>query len=523
MNIFRNAAVVSMFTGLSRLLGFFREILMAHYFGVSLTKSAFDVAFKIPNLFRQLFGEGALSAAFVPIFSDTLVNEGRQRANRLAGRVLVMLVLFLIMITLAGTVIITIAIHHAAVGSRTAAVLPLLRIMLPYMVFICIVALCMGILNAVGHFAVSAATPLILNLVWIASLFLICPRLGNTLEEQIYGVAWAILFAGFLQLCIQIPMLIKCRVFPAPSFFWNDRRIREILLLLGPATLGLGVHQLNIVIDTILALWAGEWAPAALSYAERLIYLPLGIFATALGTVLLPAFSRQAAGNRTSEIPTTLARSLRGLMLVMTPAAAGLIALAEPIVRLSYQSGHFDAQSTVLTARALAFYAPGLVVFSLYKMLVPAFYAIKDTRTPVRVGLMAVGINFVLNVTFVLTLPTNYKHAGLALATVIASGVNCAILASRLTHCIGSPNWRALGTSFLKVLTCALLMVVAIQLLLPRLLPLPAFSSATKSGQAALVATLIVAGTAVYAVSVLILCRRECRDLLRRRHTPHNV
>lgn len=515
MRILRHAITVSFFTGLSRILGFAREMVMAHYFGTSLAKSAFDVAFRIPNLFRSLFGEGALSAAFVPVFAEALATEGRDKANRLAGRVLTMLALTLILITAAGTVIITIAMHHTTEGTRMAAVLPLLRIMLPYMIFICLVALGMGILNAVGHFAVSAATPLLLNVTWIAAVFLLCPRLGDTPAERIHGVAWAVLLAGVLQLAMQVPALLRLRVMPRPSFAWNDRRIREILLLLGPAAIGMGVHQINVVVDGVLALWAGRWAPAALTYAERLIYLPLGLFATALGTVLLPAFSRLAAGNQAAAIPHTLARSLRGLMLVMVPAAAGLMILAGPLVQLVYQSGEFDDQSRILTARALVFYAPGLVVFSLYKMLVPAFYAIKDTRTPVRTGLLAVGLNFVLNILLVVTLPTYYKHAGLAMATVFSSAVNSAVLAVALSRRIGSPGWPALGASFLKVLGCSLLMVGAIHLLLGCTAPLPWFSTATKSGQGARVAAAVLTGAAVYAASVLLFCRRDVR-LLRR-------
>lgn len=513
MRIFRHAITVSLFTGLSRALGFVREMVMAHYFGTTLAKSAFDVAFRIPNLFRRLFGEGALSGAFVPVFAEALATEGREKANRLAGRVLTMLAMTLILITAAGTVIITLAMQLTTDGTRLAAVLPLLRIMLPYMIFICLVALGMGILNAVGHFAVSAATPLLLNVAWIAAVFLLCPRLGDTPAERIYGVAWAVLLAGVLQLAMQVPALLRLRVMPRPSFAWNDRRIREILLLFGPAALGMGVHQINVVVDSVLALWAGGWAPAALGYAERMVYLPLGLFATALGTVLLPAFAQQAARNQVSGIPKTMARSLRGLMLVMVPAAIGLMVLAGPSVQLAFQSGEFDDQSRILTARALVFYAPGLVVFSLYKMLVPAFYAIKDTRTPVRVGLLAVALNLVLNILLVITLPTYYKHAGLAMATVFASGVNCAVLAVVLTRRIGSPGWRALGGSLLKVLGCSLLMAGAIHLLLGWVAPLPLFSTDTKTGQGAQVAAAIFTGAAVYAASVLLFCRREVRLL----------
>lgn len=515
MNIIRHAAVVSFITGLSRILGLLREVAMAHVFGVSLAKSAFDVAFRIPNLFRTLFGEGALSAAFVPIFAETLETEGRDAANRLAGRVMTMLATFLTMVAGASMIIISIGMGHVAEGGRAAAVLPLLRILFPFMVFICLVALCMGILNAVGHFAVPAAAPIILNVVWITAVLLVCPRFGDTSAERIYGVAWAILLAGVIELAAQVPALRRHGVWPRLSFNWRDPRVRRILLLLGPAAAGMGVHQLNVMIDGILALWAGAWAPAALTYAERLTYLPLGVFTTALATVLLPAFSRQAAAGRVAEMPAVLARSLTALMLVIMPAAVGLIVISTPIVRLTFQSGQFDADATRLTARALAFYAPGLLVFSLCKVLVPGFYALKDMRTPVRVGMAAVGLNFVLNVIFVITLPTYYKHAGLALATVIASGVNGGVLAVILSRRIGSPGWRVLGTSFLRILLCTALMAGAIRLLLALTAPLAAFSGPGKPAQLFTVLAAMAVGTAVYAGMVLVFCRRECRSLRR--------
>ena len=518
MSLLRHARVVSLFTTLSRILGFVREVLMGYFFGTTLAKSAFDVAFRIPNLFRRLFGEGALSAAFVPIFAETLEKEGPEAANRLAGKVATMLATVLSMITGAAIVLITLALRSPDLGEKTAAVLPLLRIMFPYMLCICVVALCMGILNAVHRFALPAATPIVLNLAWIAAIFMLCPHFGETVHERIHGVAWGILLAGVLQLSLQIPALVRCGVWPRFSCNWTDPRIRHILLLMGPAAVGMGIHQVNVVLDGLLALWVGAWAPAALTYSERLIYLPLGIFATALGTVLLPTFSRQAARGETKAISDTMAESLRGLMLVMVPAAAGLMALTAPIVQLAFEwpGGEFDSVSTRLTARALAFYAPGLVVFSLYKVLVPAFYALKDTRTPVRIGVRAVLINLLLNMLFILTWPDGYQHAGLACATVIASGLNCLVLAMIITKRIGSPGWPALGGTFSRVALASILMASAV-LAARHLLPahLPMLSSATKLGQLLTVGTCISIGILTYAVAAFALCRAECRSLIR--------
>ena len=514
MNLFRHAYKISFFTGLSRLLGFVREILMAHFFGTTLAKSAFDIAFTVPNLFRRLFGEGALSAAFVPVFTETLEKEGQAAAQKLAGKMATLLATVLIMISVGTVGIISIAINHASLGEKTAAVLPLLRIMFPYMFCICMVALCMGILNASHRFSLPAATPMLLNIGWIAALFLLCPHFGTTVSEQIYGVAWGILIAGILQLALQIPALLQCNMWPQFSFSWNDPHIQRILLLMGPAAIGMGIHQLNVIVDKLLAFWVGDWAPAALTFSERLIYLPLGIFATALSTVLLPTFSRQAARANLSEIATTMATSIKGLMLIMIPATVGLMALAAPIVQLSFEGGKFTSESTLLTSRALWFYAPGLIVFSLYKMLVPAFYALKDTKTPVRIGIYAVLLNLALNILFIKTWPNGYKHAGLACATVIASGANCIALAILISKRIGAIGWANLFFSFIKITLAALIMGIIVAYT-ARMLPthIPQFSQVTKPGQFLTVIASIAIGILAYALAVLSLCRQECRAL----------
>ena len=518
MKIFKHASTVSLFTGLSRILGLVREILMADFFGTSLAKSAFDVAFRIPNLFRRLFGEGALSAAFIPVFSETEAKEGRAAAKILAGRVATMLATVLTLITLAATVIITLIMTYGSPGPKTAAVLPLLRIMFPYMLFICLVALCMGILNANMKFALPAATPIILNLLWIGTLFLICPKFGDSPGEQIYGVAWGVLIAGLVQLAVQIPLLYRYDLMPKISFQWHDPHIRRILLLMGPAALGMGIHQVNVVIDGLLALAVNNWAPAALTYAERLVYLPLGIFATALGTVLLPTFSRQAAAADTGRIKTTMAASIRGLMLIMVPATVGLIVLAAPIVRLLFEHGVFNALSTVQTARALWFYAPGLVVFSLYKILTPAFYAMQDTKTPVKIGIAAVLLNLTLNITFIITWPPDYRHAGLACATVIASAANCLALAVIITRRIGSPGWLSLLASLARTSLAAALMAAAAIPVYRYLAASPGiFNTAAITGQALTLAAAIATAIFVYAGTALLICRPELRTITRRR------
>ena len=515
--IFRSTVAVSAFTGASRLLGFVREVLMAVFFGTSLAKSAFDVAFTIPNLFRRLFGEGALSAAFVPVMTRTLATEGKEEANRFMNGVMTMLAVTLASLVLAGVAIITLLIgSRIGFGPKAAAVLPLLRIMLPYMFFICLVALCMSILNSFHHFAVPAATPVVLNLVWISVLVFICPLLGDSPGERIYGVAVGVLAAGVLQLAIQVPVLLRYGVGFRISFAWRDPHIRRVLTLMGPAALGMGVHQLNVCIDKLLALWAASWAPAALTFSERLVYLPLGLFATALGTVLLPAFSRHAAVQDYGRIRSTLSTAASNLMLIMIPSAVGLGVMALPLVRLVFlwQGGEFDAQSAIQTARALRFYAPGLVVFSLYKMLVPAFYALHDTRTPVKVGLWAVGLNFLLNVLFVVTWPAGYKHAGLAFATVISSTVNGVVLARILKRRLGKIGWPAVTAVCMKALAASAVMAAVVLWLHGRLCRFAAESGwEGKLAELSTVCVSVIAAVLVYAGLTALLCPQQTRKI----------
>jgi putative peptidoglycan lipid II flippase len=339
--------------------------------------------------------------------------------------------------------------------------------MMPYMIFICLAAVSMGILNSLHHFAVSAFAPAILNLCWILAVVFIVPRVGNTPEEKIYAIAWAVLLAGFLQWAVQWPVLRRFGWSPTfyPEIFRGaeqNPRIRKIMLLMGPAAFGMAVSQINVMIDRLLAIWIGPEAPAALFFSERLIHFPLGIFATALGTVLLPVFSRHAANENHEEIRLTIGRSLRQLFYVMLPAAAGLLVLALPVVQMIFEWKSFDAASTWMTAAALRCYAPGLIVFSLAKIFVPAFYAMQDTRTPVRIAVYAVGVNIALNVLFILTLPQAVKHAGIAAATVLSEGFAAVTLALILQKRIGRPDWNGVGRSLLRYLLAAILMSLVV-------------------------------------------------------------
>ncbi len=459
--VIRSAGLVGGLTLVSRGLGFIRDILMASMLGTTMAMSAFTVAFRMPNLFRALFGEGALSAAFIPVFVETRQKQGDAEAWRVARQVFTLVGLTLAVIVVASIGLATVVLVRGGSSDYIRLVWELFRIMAPYMLFICLAAVSMGVLNAFGHFLVPAATPWILNLVLIAAMVGVIPRLNGTPETQVFAIAWAVLLAGVLQWAAQLPSLLRRGFNPRPTLDLRDARLLKVLALMGPAALGRAVTQVNVLIDGWLAVAIAPWAPSALYYSERIIYLPMGIFATALSTVLLPLFSGQAARGDHPALRDSVNHALRLLMFVMIPAATGLLVLATPLCRAMFEHGAFTAESTLQTARALWFYAPGMVVFSLGKVFAPVFFAMHDTRTPVRVGVATVLLNIVLSITFMLTWPAPYKHAGIAFATVIAETLNGIILGAMIHRRIGSPGWSTVAASVGRILGYAGVMALA--------------------------------------------------------------
>lgn len=510
-NVIKSAGVVGFFTMVSRFLGLARDVFMANVFGTSLAMSAFVVAFTIPNLFRRLFGEGALSAGFVPVFIDVRKRDGDEAAWSLARKVATLVLVILAALTLAGLIVSWVGIRAAEPGGMARTILSLLRIMLPYMIFICLAALSMAALNSYYHFAVPAATPCLLNLVWIAALAAVAGRQGG--DERIEVVAWAVLIAGILQLAVQVPVLRRFGYRPGWDFAPRDPQVRRVVALMGPAALGMAVVQVNVIVDKLLAAWVGAWAPAALFFSERLVYFPLGVFATALGTVLLPVFSSQVAEDDNDRMRATVRHALCNLLFIMIPASIGLLVLARPIVEMIFASGRFGGTSSDLTAVALRFYAPGLLVFSLVKVFVPAFYARHDTRTPVRVGIWAVVLNLVLNVAFVLTWPEYLKHAGLALATVLASLFNATVLAIIFHRRYGSPGWKAVAVSAARSAVAAGVMAMAALAVHPAARAWAAGHLPAKAAQVASVLVTVGLAAIVYFILAALLRSPELRDV----------
>jgi putative peptidoglycan lipid II flippase len=516
--VLRSVSVVSFMTAISRVLGLVREVAMAFFFGTSALKSAFDLAFIIPNLFRRLFGEGALSSAFVPVFSETLVKEGRDSAYRFAVRVIALLAAVLGAVTLFGILATWPLAQILPPDSRWLIPLPLLRVMLPYALLICVAALLSGMLNALARFAIPSLAPFLLNLIWIVTLCVACPLLRGLADAQIMVLSWAILFAGMAQIVFQLPELAR-QGFRFRIVFrgvFADPKLRRVLVLMAPAALGIGIIQINVCMDKFLAFWADPAAPAALEYAERIVYLPLGMFGTAFMTVLLPTFSRQAARGDIALMRETLERAIRNLAVIMAPCAAALLVLALPVISLIYsiKGGRFDEASAVLSARALAAYAPGLLVFSLQKAQTPVFYGLQDLKTPVRVSLVGLCLNVALNVTSVVLLPHGWKHVGIAGSTVVTSLVNAAMLAVILRRRAGFLHLSAVAWPLIRAVACATAMALAARGahgLCMRWAPVWGLHG--KMAEIAAMGVTVVVGVLVYGGLMVLVSRGELREM----------
>ncbi len=462
-NIIKSAGTIGTLTFLSRCFGMLRDILIFNYLGgTSLVASAFYIAFTLPNLFRRLFGEGALSASFIPIFIETKNKQGLKNAWSLGQRVGTLLFISLTCISILGVIIFYIISDNFYFSEKWSITFELASIMFPYLIFICLTALSMGMLNASGHFKIPAFSPVLLNVIMILSMIILFPYQSNDFS-RIKILSWSVLIAGLAQLLIQVPVLYKKGATFGFLNPFQDLQVKKILFLMAPIALGASVTQFNVIIDRFLAMWIGDWAPAALTFSERLIYLPLGIFATALGTVLLPTFSQQVEDSNLKNLSDTLSQSLFIMFYVMVPATLGLFILAEPIIKCIFDWREtYEILSIQHITRALLCYSPGLLVFSIAKLIIPVFYSLKDTKTPVQIGIKVVVINLLLNLTAIFTLPEYWKHAGMALSTVIAEGSGIYLLVKNLNQKIALIPIRTVIYKFLSVLWRALIMSIIV-------------------------------------------------------------
>ena len=416
-----------------------REMLQSRLIGAGVEQSAFVLAFAIPNMARKLFGEGALTAAFVPVFKGAVERGETEEARRLARAVMTMTMLILGAIVLLAVLgltaflhpssLLSTSLHLSSPSERTVLTLKLVRILLPYMIFICGAAFGMGVLNALGRFVEGAFMPAFLNIIWIAALGGLCFFPELDLPTRVTIVCWAILAGGAAQMIFLFRCMAKRGYSPKPLFEGIlSGEARQVWRNTAIAAMGAGAVQVNYMLDQVLAQCAAPWAAGVIGYAERLMDLPLGVVGVAFGTVLLPTFSGHFARNDVEGAKACLRKSVLQMMALMVPASVITFFCAPWIVWLIYEGHAFDADATVRVARALSVYGLGLCFFSIQKCLIPFFQAQGDMRTPLRVSVQTVFLNAALNVLAVVLLPVEWRHVGLAASTSLCALVGCALL-----------------------------------------------------------------------------------------------
>ncbi len=452
----------------SRVSGVFREILMAHLFGSQPSYEAFIVGFRIPNMTRDLFAEGALSSAFVPTFMQYLTTKNKQEAARLANLVSTGIVFFVGALCLLGMIFSPALVDVIAPGFKQVPgefelAVHLTRIMFPFLLLVALAAQAMGMLNACGSFTVPAMSSTCFNVGSIGFGVLLGfwagPRLGLS---PITGMAYGVVMGGMSQLLWQLPSLYRAGFYPRFQWDWSHPGFRQILRLMGPAILGNAAVQINVLVNTSFASYL-IGSVAWLGYAFRFMQLPLGLFGVAIATATLPAISQSASLGRIDEFRRTLSRSLGMVFLLTLPSSVGLIVLGEPMIGAIYQHGAFRAYDTRQTALALSCYAIGLGAYAAIKVLAPAFYALNDARTPMVVSLCSILINFVAASTMIRT--GTLGHAGLALATSLVALFNFTALFWILRNRIGGIHGRALLRSVIQIAIASLAMGIAVLLL----------------------------------------------------------
>ncbi|MGD8629132.1 MAG: murein biosynthesis integral membrane protein MurJ [Gammaproteobacteria bacterium] len=438
-NLLKNTAIVGSMTLISRALGLLRDMVLARWFGADAAMDAFFVAFKIPNFMRRLFAEGAFSQAFVPVISEYREQRSQEAVtalvNRVAGTLGGILLTLSIVGVLASPVLVTLFApgfyYRDPLQFELAA--QMLRMTFPYLLFVSLVAFAAGILNTYGRFAAASFVPVWLNVVLIGAAVLVSPRL----QQPEFALAGAVFVAGVVQVLFLLPSLKRVGLLPRPVWGVRDPGVRRIMKLMLPGILGSSVAQINLLFDTLIASFLVAGSVSWLYYSDRLVEFPLGVFAIALSTVILPSLSRSHANDSAEEFSYTVDWGLRLVLLIGLPSAVGLFLLARPMLATLFQYGDFGGADVTMAGMSLMAYAAGLPGFMLVKVLAPAFYSRKDPRTPVRIAIIALLTNMLLNLVFVVPmvlLDIPAPHAGLALATSIAAWVNAGLLLRTLKN-----------------------------------------------------------------------------------------
>jgi putative peptidoglycan lipid II flippase len=487
----RSAGLAGIATLTSRVLGLARDQVLASIFGAGNEMDAFVVAFRLPNLVRDLFAEGAMSAAFVPTFTKALTIGGKRAAWRIGDQVITALlaitgVLVIGAIVFAPSLVALYAGDFASVPGKLELTTRLARIMLPFLTLAAIAAALMGMLNSLHYYFVPALSPAAFNVATIACALALVPLMPALGLPRITAIAIGAILGGAAQIALQWPALAREGFRFRPSIDWRDPALRRVLLLMGPGTLGLAATQVNLFVSTLLATREGTGAVSWLQYAFRLMYLPIGLFGVSIATAVLPAASRHAAAADRTAIARTVARGVALMLFVNIPATAGLIVLAHEIVRLLFEHGRFQPSDTAATAAALQCYAIGLIGYSTARIASPVFYALGQSRIPVLLSTASILVNILLS----LTLVNRFGFRGLALATALAALVNGAGSLILLRKRLGGLEERRLAATFAKTLIATLAMTAAV------LMIIHALSTIAPAGGAALEAARVLAAIA---------------------------
>jgi len=449
MNLLKALAAVSSMTLLSRILGFVRDTVVARAFGAGLATDAFFVAFKIPNLLRRLFAEGAFSQAFVPIFAEYKNRRGEADARILVDNVSGVLALALAVVTLIGVAAAPLIVYVSAPGftatpEKFALTIDLLRITFPYILFISLVSLAGGILNTYSRFSVPALTPALLNLTFIGFALWAAPYFNPPIK----ALAWAVFCGGVLQLAFQIPFLLKIKMLPRFKLDLKDAGVSRVIRQMGPAVFGVSIGQVSLLINTIFASFLVSGSVSWLYYADRLMEFPTGLLGVALGTILLPSLAKHYSDQSAAEYSKLLDWGLRLTLMLALPAAVALAVLAVPLIATLFHYGQFSQHDVFMTRNALVAYSVGLLGLILVKVLAPGFYARQNIRTPVRIAIIALVATQAMNFAFIGFL----QHAGLALAIGLGACLNAGLLYYKLRQFeiyVPQPGWAKFALKIL--------------------------------------------------------------------------
>jgi putative peptidoglycan lipid II flippase len=506
--LLKSSLVVALMTMLSRVLGLARDIVIANFVGASAAADAFFIAFKIPNFMRRLFAEGAFSQAFVPVLSEyrtqRSIDEVRALLDRVAGVLGGTLAIFT-GLALVGAPLLAALFAPGFLGDdyKYQLTTEMIRITFPYLFFISLTGFAGAILNSYGRFAVPAFTPVLLNISLIsAALFA-----GSWFQEPAFALAWGVLLAGVVQFAFQLPFVYGLKLMPLPRWDTRDEGVKRVLLLMGPAIFGVSVSQINLMLDTILASFLPTGSVSWLYYSDRLVELPLGVFAIAISTVILPGLSRHQASDSPRAFSATLDWAIRMVLLIGVPAAIALIVLAQPILTTLFQYGKLTASDVRMASFSLQAYSLGLLAFMLIKILAPGYFSRQDTKTPVAIGIKAMLVNMVLNIALVIPLHYYWQvgHIGLALATSLAAALNVSLLYRGLRKAGVYQPLDGLMTTILRVFVAALLMAWLVNLVTPAISVWTEWHWWQRAGN---IVPICLFGVFVYLLALLLLGAR---------------